>query len=299
MVFAPTAWDVTAAMAVEPDADGWTLDGVDHASVTGGVLTIGGAATDKNDYYRALGAHAALGCVWAQFALKIETGCTTASLEIASATMNAKVTVAVTADAVVTFTGAAPVTLAQNMIAAAITFRVLLTAGGWRAWTVDSTGVATYVASGTPTTEDTNNRVTFGKNSATDDSDDQYWGAVKFGVGVAWAMSWPPNKWLAHEYDTTKNVNEAWDGTIETVHGYDARSLSFTTQAHDAAEIATLAGYYTATLAPGTEFYLAEDQTAINAAWHRCKLIEKSFKPAQDSAIPTHYQLGWKLRRIG
>jgi hypothetical protein len=62
--------------------------------------------------------------------------------------------------------------------------------------------------------------------------------------------------------------------------------------------LAEIKAYYLDYMAPGTTFVLAEDQTDIRTGWHLVKLLDKKFDPQQDSAVPTHYQLAWKLREV-
>ena len=297
-IFNPLAWDYSYLAAAEPDADGWTLDGVDHASASSNLLTITGAGTDVNGYARALPAHDADAVAIAQFDVKIATGATTALFELASATMGVKVVATVTADGTIVFTGSAGSSVSLTMTDTQ-RIRLMLAAGGWRAWSVDqTTGALTVLAYGTPDVEATNERAYFGKQAATSDANAQYWTNVRVVIADSWRFAWAPNRWVGRRYETEKVVNVAWDGTVETLHGRDDRYYTFTTQALSTADVDELAGYYTDHMAPGRTFYLAEDSTDLDGAWHLVKLLEKTFDPAPDAAVPTHYQLSWKLREV-
>jgi hypothetical protein len=267
--------------------------------VSSGTLTIANADTDANNYYRALPTHTATGAVWVDvLSWQIETGSTTSVLEVASATMGCKVTLTITADSTITVAGSSSQTITETMTTAK-DVRVLLTAGGFRVY-VDAAGSVgtTFKVGGVGAAESTNDRVTWGKVSTTSDNNDQKTTGIRYCTADTVALSWPPNGWLAYEYATTKTVNQTWDGTVETVHGRDDRYISFTQNAISAADLATLAGYYTTHMAPGSTFYLAEDQTALATSFTPVKWLVKDFKPVKDAAIPTHYQLGWRLRVV-
>ena len=290
LIFLPSTYTAQYDGSVEPDADGWTLTGTDHASSDGDTLTIENAGTDTNYYVRALAAHSASDIVAATYRVKIDSGCTTCTGLLRSSTINGRVYFQFTDDTTVRFTGAVDVTVdATQWMTVTL---VLSTAQYWAF--VDGK----LVAQGAPAVEGTYSRAEFGKTSTTDDDVAQYWDRVDYGEADTFDFTLPLDRWNPYTYDIEANHNEALDGSLESLFIREMRMLTFDSRAHTTADLVTLNGHAQNHIRKGEPFLLIVDSTDMTSTAYNVRHKGKKWTPRLDPQAPTRFSLAWSLRVV-
>jgi hypothetical protein len=289
-IFEPVSYGIAynPAGGNEPDAaaEGWTLTGTDHASVSSDKLVITGGGADATNYYEALETITATGIVFAKAEVQLSSTVTDAWITIQSATLGVELPLQLSARSVDHSTDTAAVDLTTQER----TVTVLLGANGYVVL-VDGA----EVMEGTPTTyAGANEIVLFGKGT-TNDGGTQTWGVVQCSTAETYTFAYPPNGWNVDVYTTEKHVNIAQDGTIDTIHYRDDNDITFRSVAHTDAEVTSLSTYYETYMAPGRVFFLAPDYTDVSTLYS-VKMLGKKFSPVASAATPLRRDISWTLR---
>jgi len=298
MLFPPLTYDVSYTAAAEPDADGWTLQGTDHAAVAAGILTIENCGTDQNYYQRARAAHASSAAVWMRALVKVASASVTAGLRLQSATLGKYVQLqfyGTVGGTKIAATGATTANYTLDLTSDYVDLLVVLTKGGYRIFAdgVDLGGAAAGTATGS------DEIAYFGKITTGNDNTASLWDTVEYGIGAVNACSLIPTGWYEDEIASVKAQSIASDGTVETIHEHDARFIGFEQRCLTDAQLSTLRGYLTTYCTTGRKFYLARDQDVITTSFTAVKLDGKAWRPRRDPEALQLWSVPWRLRVAG
>ena len=292
LIFLPSTYTAQYDGSVEPDADGWTLTGTDHASSDGDTLTFENAGTDLNWYYRALPSHSATDIIAAVVRVKIDSGCTQAYSFLRSATVGKRISFQITSDTAITFYAASNAVVTVDATQW-MTIAMFISATQYWAF-IDGK----LVAQGTPTAEATYDQVQFGKMASTDDDVAQYWDRVDYGEADVFDFTLPLDKWNPYTYDIEANHNEALDGSLESLFVRQMRMLTFDSRAHTTADLVTLNGHAQNHIMRGEPFLLIVDKTDMTSTAYNVRHKGKKWTPRLDPQAPTRFSLAWSLRVV-
>jgi hypothetical protein len=288
LVFEPVSYGIAynPSGGNEPDAEGWTLIGTDHASVSGGKLVITGGGADATSYSTTLEALTATGIVFAKAQVRLSSSVTDAWITIQSATLGVELPLQLSAREIEHDGDIAAV----DLTTLERTVTVFLGASGYVV-RVDGS----EVLAGTPDTYvGANELAIFGKGTV-DDAGTQTWGIVQCSTAETFIFSYPPNGWNVNVYTTEKHVNVSQNGTVDTIHYRDDNDLSFRSIAHTDAEVDTLSAHYSRYMAPGRVFYITPDFSDVSTVYS-VKMLDKKFAPVASASTPMRKDISWHFR---
>jgi len=304
LVFEPQDYthSYDATSGTEPDAEGWTLSGTDHASVAASVLTITTASTEACAYYDDIDSVAASDVLAMRLYFKAHAGCATVGAHLEADTLGVKLRLLASGAGTLSVEGVGPagadVDYSVDVATDYVEVFALLSSTMWRLY-VDTGDGRYLLGTGTPEAySGGNDRCIFGKIATTDDSDPQYWQQAEASICDEYTFAYPPNGWDTVSRSPQRAINLAHDGSVETVHYRDDQDVKFRSVAHSDANAATLTALFSTYMSPGYRFWIAEDYSNHATSFRPVKHIEQRWSFVRSAAAPTHWDMAWSLRVV-